>query len=311
MDKLLAMQVFGKVVEAGSFVGAAERLNLSTTAVSRHVAELENQLGVRLLQRTTRRLHLTELGQLYYRRALHLLDDLGELEAELLQETLQPAGVLRLSVSIPFGARQLAPALARFGQRYPKVRVEVVASDRKLDLIEEGLDMALRITDELEGNMIARPISAIRTLICAAPDYLARRGAPQTPEELRDHDCLIYNGVPEPYQWRFVCEEGQPYKVPVTGPLEADNGDILVGAALAGMGILRTPSFMIGDALSTGQLVPLLSTYHMPKLTLSVLFPSRQFLPAKVRRMIDFLLEEWGGEVPPWEAGWRQPQGEA
>lgn len=306
MDKLQAMQVFSKVVEAGSFVGASERLNLSTTAVSRHVAELESQLGVRLLQRTTRRLHLTELGQLYYRRALHLLDELGELESELLQETQQPTGVLRLSVSIPFGARQLAPTLARFRQRYPNVRVEVVASDRKLDLIEEGLDLALRITDELEGNMIARPISTIRTLICAAPDYLARRGVPQTPEDLRQHDCLIYNGVPEPYQWRFVCEQGEIYKVTVNGPLEADNGDILAGAALAGMGILRSPSFVVGDAIAEGRLVPLLSGYLQPQLTLSALFPSRQYLPAKVRRMIDFLVEEWGGEVPPWEACWLQ-----
>ena len=223
---------------------------------------------------------------------------MNELESELLQETQQPAGRLRLSVSIPFGARQLAPALARFRQRYPHIRVEVVASDRKLDLIEEGLDLALRITNTLDGNMIARPISPIRTLICASPDYLARRGTPLTPDDLRQHDCLIYNGIPEPNQWSFVCEGGEVYKVAVTGPLEADNGDILVGAALAGMGITRSPSFMIGDALAEGRLVPLLSGYHMPKLTLSVLYPSRQYLPAKVRRMIDFLLEEWGGEVP-------------
>lgn len=307
MDKLQAMQVFSKVVEAGSFVGAAERLDLSTTAVSRYVAELEAQLGVRLLQRTTRRLHLTELGQLYYHRILHLLDEMQELESTLLQETQQPAGRLRLSVSIPFGARQLAPALARFRLRYPNIRVDVVASDRKLDLIEEGLDLALRITDNLDGNMIARPISRIRTLICAAPDYLTHHGTPQSPADLRQHDCLIYNGIPEPGLWRFVCEGGELYKVAVTGPLEADNGDILVAAAMAGMGILRSPSFMVGDAIAQGRLIPLLNGYHMPQLTLSALYPSRQYLPAKVRYLIDFLLEEWGGEVPPWEACWLTP----
>lgn len=301
MDRLLAMEVFCKVVEQGSFVRAAERLAMSTTAVSRHLAELEAHLNTRLLQRTTRRLHLTEAGLQFHQRAQQILEEVHDAETELLQDSRMPHGLLRLSVSIPFGAKHLAPLLERFHRRYPDLSVEVVATDRKLDLVDEGLDLALRISHQLDGNLVARRITTIRTIICAAPDYLRTHGTPATPDELSQHACLRYTGTPEPGIWRFICPDEQEQQVAIGGPLSSDNGDMLLGAALQGLGIVRQPTFLVGEAITDGRLVPLLSAYRMPTLTLSAVYPSRRFLSGKVRAMIDFLLEEWGGEVPPWD----------
>lgn len=301
MDRLQAMQVFSRVVEAGSFVRAAEKLGLSTTAVSRHISDLENHLGTRLLQRTTRKLHLTEAGSQFYLRVQQILEDIQDAESLVVQDNQQPTGTLRLSASVPFATRHLAPLIPRFCTRYPGLNVEVVASDRKLDLIEDGLDMVLRITQELEGNMVARRLATIHTIISASPDYLARAGIPTTPAELVNHSCLVYTGISDPNQWRFYRQQQEVHSVAVHGALCADNGDVLLAAAQQGMGITRQPSFMVGDAIANGSLVPLLTDYQLPTFTLSALFPSRRYLPAKVRHMVDFLLAEWGGEVAPWD----------
>ena len=301
MDRLQAMQVFSRVVEAGSFVRAAEKLGLSTTAVSRHISDLENHLGTRLLQRTTRKLHLTEAGSQFHLRVQQILEDIQDAESLVVQDNQQPTGTLRLSASVPFATRHLAPLIPRFCTRYPGLNVEVVASDRKLDLIEDGLDMVLRITQELEGNMVARRLATIHTIISASPDYLARAGIPTTPAELVNHSCLVYTGISDPNQWRFYRKQQEVHSVAVHGALCADNGDVLLAAAQQGMGITRQPSFMVGDAIANGRLVPLLTDYQLPTFTLSALFPSRRYLPAKVRHMVDFLLAEWGGEVAPWD----------
>lgn len=302
MDKLQAMTVFSRVVELGSFVRAAEKLGLSTTAVSRHIGDLEHHLGTRLLQRTTRKLHLTEAGNQFHLRVQQILEDVQEAESLIVQDNQQPTGLLRLSVSIPFATRHLAPLIPRFCARYPGLNVEVVASDRKLDLIEDGLDLVLRITQELEGNMVARRLASIHTIISASPDYLARAGVPKIPADLANHSCLVYTGIPDPNQWRFYCQQGETHAVEVRGALRADNGDILLAAAQQGMGITRQPSFMVGEAIAAGRLIPLLTGYQIPTFTLSALFPSRRYLPAKVRLMVDFLLAEWGGEIAPWDA---------
>lgn len=304
MDKWLAMTVFDKVVDLGSFVRAAEALGLSTTAVSRHVSELESHLGTRLLQRTTRSLHLTEAGTLFHQQGRHLLEELAGIETEMLRSNQEPNGLLRISAPVPFGARHLSPMLARFQAKYPAVKVEIVASDQKLDLVTEGLDLVLRITYELDGSMVARPITQIRTLICASPDYLARYGVPQHPADLEQHQCLVYTGTADPNIWRFYSSDGSEHKVKVSGGLSANNGDVLRGAAVEGIGITRQPTFLLGDALAKGQLVPLLEDYQMPVLTLYAMYPSRRFLSAKVRKMVEFLLEEWGGDLPPWERDW-------
>ena len=306
MDKLLAMDVFCRVVESGSFVKAAERLAMSTTAVSRHVAELEGHLDTRLLQRTTRTLRLTESGTRFYERCQLILSEVADAEMELDQQRQNPSGLLRISVSIPFGARHFAPLLPRFCERYPGIEIEVVASDRKLSLVDEGIDMALRISREFDGSLIARPLAKIHTLICAAPDYLSRQGTPVTPDELAGHVCLVYNGVPEPYVWSFECLQGELRQVRVQGGFQADNGDFLLAAAEGGMGITRQPSFMVAEAIAGGRLLPLLADYRMPALQLAAVYPSRRFVPAKVRAMVSFLQEEWGGPVAPWDAWWQK-----
>lgn len=305
MDKLLAMDVFCRVVEAGSFVKAAERLAMSTTAVSRHVAELEGHLDTRLLQRTTRTLRLTESGARFYERCQQILSEVADAEMELDQQRQNPSGLLRISVSIPFGARHFAPLVPRFCQLYPGLEIEVVATDRKLSLVDEGIDMALRISREFDGSLIARPLAEIHTLICAAPDYLQRQGTPNSPDELVAHACLVYNGVPDPNVWRFECPQGETRHVKVQGVFQADNGDFLLAAAENGMGITRQPSFMVADSIARGRLVPILEGYRMPALQLAAVYPSRRFVPAKVRAMVTFLQAEWGGSVAPWDA-WRQ-----
>jgi DNA-binding transcriptional LysR family regulator len=305
VDRFLAMEVFCKVIEAGSFVRAAERLGISTTAVSRHVAELESHLDTRLLQRTTRSLRLTESGAHFHERCLQILHDVADAEMELDQQSRQPSGVLRISVSIPFGSRHFAPLIPRFCALYPQLSVEVVATDRKLGLVDEGIDMALRISREFDGTLIARPLADIHTLICAAPDYLQRHGTPLTPEELSHHHCLIYNGAPEPSVWQFECPDGEAHRVRVHGHFNADNGDFLMAAAESGMGITRQPSFMVGEAIAAGRLIPLLEQFHMPSLQLAAIYPSRRFVPSKVRAMVSFLQSEWSGRIAPWDA-WRQ-----
>ena len=256
MDKLLAMDVFCRVVEAGSFVKAAERLAMSTTAVSRHVAELEGHLDTRLLQRTTRTLRLTESGARFYERCQQILSEVADAEMELDQQRQNPSGLLRIS-------------------------------------------------REFDGSLIARPLAEIHTLICAAPDYLQRQGTPNSPDELAAHACLVYNGVPDPNVWRFECPQGETRHVKVQGVFQADNGDFLLAAAENGMGITRQPSFMVADSIARGRLVPILEGYRMPALQLAAVYPSRRFVPAKVRAMVTFLQAEWGGSVAPWDA-WRQ-----
>ena len=306
MDRLLAMEVFCRVVEHGSFVRAAEKMGLSTTAVSRHVSDLEHHLNTRLLQRTTRTLHLTEGGGRYYERCQQILGDLQDAEMELDQDSLQPSGVLRISVSIPFGSRHFAPLIPLFCERFPQVSVEVVATDRKLDLVEDGIDLALRISRELDGSLVARRLADIHTMICAAPSYLERAGTPQTPGDLANHTCLVYTAIQDASDWQFSCPDGNLSQVRVHSAFQADNGDFLLAAAEQGMGITRQPSFMCDEAIAAGRLVPLLTDYHMPSLTLYAVYPSRRFLSAKVRSMVEFLQATWGGgAVPPWDA-WRQ-----
>ena len=305
MDRLLAMEVFCKVVEQGSFVRAAERLALSTTAVSRHIAELEAHLDARLLQRTTRKLHLTDSGARFHERCQQILLDIGDAEMELDEQRQQVAGLLRVSVSVPFGSRHFAPLIPRFCQLYPQLSVEVVATDRKLDLVSEGIDVALRISRELDGSLVARPLATIHTLICASPDYLRLHGVPRHPTELAAHNCLIYNGTVDPNLWLFSSPHDEICQVEVAGKLVADNGDYLLAAAEAGIGITRQPDFMVGESIARGRLVPLLTEYPMPTLQLSAVYPSRRFLSTKVRALVNFLQAEWGGGTLPWNS-WQQ-----
>jgi len=301
LDRLTAIQVFAQVVEAGSFAKAAERLGLSTSATSRQVAELEAHLQARLLNRTTRRVSLTESGRAFYERAVQLLADLGEAEAEASSAAVVPRGTIRLTTSVNFGVRHVAPAIAEFLRRHPEVRFDVSLSDRVVDLVEEGFDLAIRVGTPGADNLVARRLGETRLVPCASPDYLARHGAPSTPEDLARHNCFTYEYVSPRQVWRFRDRAGAERTVRVSGSLHSNNGDLLAEVAAHGAGIVFEPAFIVGPDVRAGRLVPLLQEFVPPPVPIFALYPSRKHLSAKVRRFVEFLLERFAA-AQDWSA---------
>lgn len=301
MDRFAAMEAFVAVVEAGSFVAASERLGISTTSVSRLISTLEAHLDARLLHRTTRRLSLTDAGRSFYQHATALLADLAEAEAAVSADNRAASGLLRVSAPVSFGILHLGNLLARFRQEQPNVSLDLSLNDRVVDLVEEGHDLAIRISGQLPtSSLVARPLAPVRVVVCAAPAYLERYGVPQMPEDLAHHQCLLYSYAEQPDQWSFFGPDGLR-QVSVNGFLTANNGDVLRVAALAGEGIVSQPSFIVGNDLLSGRLVPLLEHYAAPPLTVYAVYPSRRHLAAKVRAFVDFLASAWG-DPPPWDS---------
>jgi DNA-binding transcriptional LysR family regulator len=288
MDRFAAMQAFVRVVEVGSFVRAAERLNWSTSSLSRLIAELEEHLGARLLQRTTRRLSLTESGQAFYERAVQLLNDLGEAEALAGQTVAAPRGTIRLTCSFNVANHRLAPAIASFVARYPQVRFDVTVSDRIVDLVEEGFDLAIRIGRVGSDQLVARKLGQTMLIACAAPAYIERRGAPTAPADLAAHETLTYAYAPSA-SWQFFDADGALQEVRVGGSLHANTGDLLIAAAVAGLGVVYEPDFMVGPALASGQLVRLMPAYHGRRTDMWAVYPSRRHLSVKVRLFVDHI----------------------
>src|SRR5205085_980091 len=266
MDRVAAIQVFALVVETGSFAKAAERLALSTSAASRHIAELETHLQTRLLNRTTRRVSLTESGRAFYERAVQLLADLAEAEQEASSAAVVPRGTIRLTTSVNFGVRHVGPAIAEFLARHPEVRFDVSLSDRVVDLVEEGFDLAIRIGEPGSDNLVARKLGETRLVPCASPPYLRTHGAPQVPEDLAQHNCFTYEYVVPRNVWRFRDPSGQERSVRIGGNLHSNNGDLLAEAAAQGAGIVFEPAFIVGPELRAGRLVPLLQDFVAPAL---------------------------------------------
>src|SRR5581483_3455855 len=262
MDKLAAMNAFAAIVEAGSFVAAADRLSSSTSTLSRLIAELEQHLGARLLNRTTRKLSLTESGQAFYERVAQLLAELDEAEAAVSASTAAPRGTLRITCSHAMGVQRLAPAIASFIARFPDVRFEVSVSDRIVDLIEEGFDLAIRVGQIGSDRLVARKLGTMRLLVCAAPAYLEARGTPRAPADLAQHAVLTYAYSPNPRVWRLIDPAGVAHDVRVAGPLHANSGDLTIAAAIAGLGIVYEPDFMVQPALDGGLLVRVLPDYE-------------------------------------------------
>src|SRR5690242_2624296 len=234
MDRLAALQVFAQVVESGSFAKAAERLNLSTSAASRQVAELEAHLEARLLNRTTRRVSLTESGRAFYERAVQLLADLEEAEQEAARAAVVPRGTIKLATSHAFGVRHVAGAIAAFAAQHPEVKFDVSLSERIVDLVEEGFDLGIRIGSTGSENLVARRLGETSLVACASPEYLARRGTPRAPEDLEQHNCLTYEYVSPRNTWRFRDAEGRERAVRVSGALHANSGDFISQAAARG-----------------------------------------------------------------------------
>jgi DNA-binding transcriptional LysR family regulator len=302
MDRLLAMKVFASVVEAGSFSRAAEQLHISNTAASRHVAELEQHLGVRLLQRSTRRLSLTDAGANYYERCRHILADVEDAEATAGSAEGQVRGSLRISLPHSFGLQYVAPLIPEFCRRYPLLHLELNFSDRLTDLVEEGVDLALRIALDINTSLVARKLTEIRIVCCASPDYLARAGEPSAPEELAGHACLTYAYAEKGDTWRFQNDDGE-HTVSVKGEFRANNGEMIRLAGLAGQGIMLQPTFLVGDDLRAGRLVQVLPAYRIADRVAYAVFLPAARRSARVRAMVDFLLEAFGQGEPPWDRG--------
>jgi DNA-binding transcriptional LysR family regulator len=289
MDKFSAMHVFVKVVEQGSFASAATRLDLSTSTVSRHVADLEAHLNARLLNRTTRRLSLTEAGQAFYERCAALLGDLEEAEAAASASNAAPRGTIKLTCSVAFGIRYLAPAIGAFQRKYPDMRFDISLSERMVDLVEEGLDLAIRIGDAGNPNLVARKIGEMRLVVCASPAYLRSRGRPKHPRALADHNCFTYAHLATRDHWRFFDQDGTLIHVPVQGSIHSNNGEMSAAIAAEGIGIALEPDFIVAPLIASGRLVPILENFASPSTNIYAVYASRRHLSAKVRAFVDFL----------------------
>jgi DNA-binding transcriptional LysR family regulator len=302
MDRFDSLECFVAVVEAGQFSSAAERLGLGKSVVSRRVSELEEHLGARLLQRTTRRLALTEAGREFYPRALQLLEDMAEAEQSLSSGQRALSGRIRLAAPLSFGLMHLTPALNEFMREHPNVVLDLDLDDSQINLIQEGVDLALRIGRLGDSSMIALPLAQIKSLIVASPDYLERHGTPDTPEALANHQGLCYSNLPEPNKWRLSDDQGKQYIATLPLRLLANNGDLLVQAAVAGLGLCLSPSFIAFRAIQEGKLVPILRDYHTTSVTAYAIYPSRRFVPQRVRTLVEFLQSAFG-DRPYWDEG--------
>lgn len=297
MDRFLAMKAFVAVVDHGSFARAAERLGMSTSACSRQLSELEGHLGVRLLNRTTRRLSLTESGQAFYDRSVQLLADLDEAEETVASAAVRPRGTLKLTCGIGFGTRHLASILTMFAARHPEVSFDASLSDRFVDLVEEGYDLAIRIGESSSQNLIARKLGETALVLCASPAYLREHGAPETPADLTRHACNTYEYLQPRNVWRFRDAAGRAIAVRVKGRLHSNNGELLAAAAIEGVGITMEPDFTVAQELRAGRLVRVLAEYVAPTTNIYAVYPSRRHLSAKVRAFVDFLAE-WFATSP-------------
>lgn len=291
MDRLDAMQVFLRVAELGSFSAVAQQMNLARSIVTRQIAALEAHLGVKLMVRTTRRLALTSAGTAYLEKCRVILNLVDAAETGVAEERLAPRGNIRISLPLSFGLRRLAPLLLEFSQLYPEVGLEMDYADRRVKLIEEGMDLAIRITRRLDAGDVARKIGSGRMLALAAPDYLARHGRPQHPRELVHHQCLGYTGAAGSAAWPFMVD-GQLENFAVRSRLQANNGDVLTQAAAQGLGITCQPDFIAADFIAAGRIEEILVDYPIPALGIYAMLPSNRHIPQRVRVLMDFLAEK-------------------
>ncbi|WP_119458837.1 LysR family transcriptional regulator [Rhodospirillaceae bacterium SYSU D60014] len=309
MDRLNAMQAFARVAELGSFSAAARQLGLAKSVVSKLVMGLENHLGARLLNRTTRRLSLTEAGVTYYEACARILGAVEEADLSVSRLQAIPRGRLKVNASMSFGFLHLAPAIPDFLARYPELQIDLTLNDRFVDLVDGGYDVAVRIGALADSSLIARKLAPARRIVCGSPDYFARHGVPQLPEDLADHNCLGYSYQVSGNEWPFRGPERE-HRVKVSGSFEVNNGDALRAAAIGGLGIVLLPSFIIGDDLAAGRLRCVLSAYRAPETDIHAVYPHSRHLSAKVRAFVDFLAERFGPQ-PYWDKALPAPDGKS
>ncbi|MGX4771761.1 LysR substrate-binding domain-containing protein [Bradyrhizobium guangdongense] len=291
MDRLLQLEVFSRTAELGSLSKAAELLRMSNAAASRHLSALEERLAVRLIERNTRRQWLTEAGQELLQRCSTLLNELAEAEDAVSDRALSPKGMLRVTSSLSFAMIYMAPMLPAFRRLYPKLDVQIIAANRYPDFIEAGIDVAIRTREqEPDSNIIIRRIGQMRRVLAAAPSYLAARGIPEHPADLARHDMLVYNLANDPYSLR-LSKGSTTQTVRIAPTLDSNDGQIICGAARAGLGILIQPLYIVQGDIKAGKLVPVLTDWELPLLTMNVAYQNRVRLPAKIRVFSAFLVD--------------------
>ncbi|MET0274456.1 MAG: LysR substrate-binding domain-containing protein [Phenylobacterium sp.] len=301
MDRLDEINAFAAVADARSFTQGAKRLGVSGAQVSKLVARLENRLGARLLNRTTRDVSLTDTGRAYLEQAKALLEDFETLESSV-RDQAGPRGLLKISAPVSFGASQLTPALLDFAAAYPEVSLDVSSTDRMVNLVEEGFDVAVRIGQLSDSSLVARKLAAVRLVTCASPEYLARAGSPQALGDLAHHEAVIDTNAQDPFVWRFGGH-GDYQDVRVHGRLRFAGADAAVAAARLGFGIVRTPAFAAATDLREGRLIPVLCAYEPEVIHVHAAYPHARHLASKVRVFVDFLAQRYAGE-PEWHQGW-------
>jgi DNA-binding transcriptional LysR family regulator len=300
MDRFENMRTFIRVVETGSISGAADRLDVAKSAVSRRLKELEEHLGVELFHRTTRRMNLTDTGRAFYHQSVRILEDV--LEAEL--ATSQAHGTLKgsLKIALPstFGLMHMGPAINEFLKEHPRIEFDLDFNDREVDLIQEGFDLAIRIANLPDSSLIARRLAPIQNVICASPSYIEEMGRPRTPDELKDHRCLVYSLLSDYEYWHLMDSSGKETRTKIHPYLKASTGEYLKEAAVAGMGVILVPSFIAYKEIESGALVPILEEYKPPRIDAYAIYPQTRHLSQRVRAFVDFLVKRFEG-IPYWD----------
>ena len=302
-DRLNGMRVFAHVVDAKSFSAAAHKLGMSKSVASRHVTALERSLAVKLLNRSTRKLSLTEAGAVFYDHCANIVHEAELAEQRVTRTQAEPAGTVTVTTVQPFAVRHLVPALEEFHRQYPKIHVKLSCSNRTVDLADERFDLGIRVSFNPTANLVARKLASNRAVLCASPAYLERRGTPRKIEDLHRHDCVLFPPLTPKGKWTLRRAE-RKFSVPVSGALESDDMEVVRAAVMGGLGIGVLPAYMAGDALQQGKLVPLLRHFRpVPESSIYLVYFPNRSLPSRVRALIDFLVARFG-PVPPWETGW-------
>lgn len=300
MDNLTDIAVFVRVVQCASFTKAADQLELSRAVVSKYISRLEERLGSRLLNRTTRRLSLTEAGAELFEASRGALERIDEAEQAVARLQSEPKGRLVVNAPMSFGILHLAPALPGFLKRYPGIQIDLRMDDRMVDFVEEGFDVGIRIAALKDSSLVARRLAPCRQVICASPAYLEAFGEPETPEDLASHNCILYRYASTANVWRFHAPNGREIRVAVTGNFRANNGIAEREAAVQGVGLLYTPTFYVGDFLREKKLRRILADYSLPELGIHAVYPQRSYVAPKVRAFVDHLAKRFGAK-PAWD----------
>lgn len=301
MDRFENMNAFVRVVEAGSISGAADRMDVAKSVVSRRLKELEAHLGVELFHRTTRQMNLTDSGRAFYQQSVRILADILEAEHATSQFHGALKGNLKVAVPLSFGLMHLGPAISEFLQAHPEITFDLDFNDRQVDILTEGFDLAIRIASLPDSSLIARRLASIQAIMCASPSYLARMGEPQSPEELIHHRCLVYNLINNFENWNLYNTEGQLIRTKIVPYLKASNGEFLRDIAVAGSGIILMPTFIVYKEIERGALIPLLTQYTSSQLSAYAIYPQTRHLSQRVRAFVDFLIQRFEG-APYWDS---------